>query len=62
MKVKVDQELCTGCGPCVEICPEIFELEGDIAKVKVDIVPSQVEAACREAVEECPTDAISMEA
>ncbi len=37
MKAKVDAELCTGCGPCVDICPEVFELGDDIAEVKGDI-------------------------
>ena len=31
MKARVDPELCNGCGPCVDICPDVFELneEGD---------------------------------
>ena len=61
MKAKVDPDLCGGCGPCAEICPEVFELQGDIAVVIVDEVPSGSEAACREAMEACPTDAISIE-
>ena len=32
-KVSVD-DTCIACGTCVEICPEVFELEGDIASVK----------------------------
>ena len=29
MKAVVDKSLCTGCGICVEGCPEIFQLEAD---------------------------------
>jgi ferredoxin len=62
MKVHVDSELCSGCGPCVEICPEAFELSDEgVAVVKLDPIPSEVEDACREAAEDCPTEAISIE-
>ena len=61
MKAKVNEELCSGCGPCEEICPEVFKIEDDVSKVKVDTVPSEAEDSCREAMEECPTEAISIE-
>ncbi len=25
----VDYETCIGCGSCVELCPEVFELRND---------------------------------
>ena len=47
MKVSID-ETCIGCGVCVEICPQIFEMEEDKAKVikqmavkKRDVVKKQ---------------------
>ena len=59
MKVCVDPELCSGCGPCVDICPEAFELnEAGIAVVKVDEVPAELQDACKEAADNCPTEAI----
>ena len=61
MKAKVDQETCTGCGLCPDTCPEVFEMDGDTAKVKVDTVPPEAEAACRDARDECPVEAISIE-
>jgi len=61
MKVKVDQEACCGCGPCEEICPQVFEITGEVARVKVDVVPAELEDACRDAMENCPTQAISIE-
>jgi uncharacterized OsmC-like protein/ferredoxin len=39
MKAHVDPELCTGCGPCEEICPEVFQINEDVATVKCDVVP-----------------------
>ena len=61
MKAKVDEELCTGCGPCEEICPEVFKIEEDVSIVKTDPVPPEAEESCREAADQCPTDAISVE-
>jgi ferredoxin len=61
MKVRVDPELCVGDGTCVEICPEIFEMEGDVAVAKTEEVPREIDGKCREAVESCPVEAILIE-
>ncbi|GAP18002.1 ferredoxin [Levilinea saccharolytica] len=61
MKVFVDPDICMGCGVCETIAPLVFELgEDGIAKVLVDIVPVELEADVRQAVEECPEEAISI--
>ncbi len=31
MRVRVDKDLCVGDETCVEICPEIFEMEGGLS-------------------------------
>ena len=63
MKAVVDPDLCTACGTCTEVCPEVFELpdDADVARVKADPVPADFEDACRQAAEDCPVDAISIE-
>jgi ferredoxin len=54
----VDQDTCTGCGTCVELCPEVFELKDDKAQV---IGPDKCDTCdCQEAVDSCPVEAISM--
>jgi len=52
---------CIGCGICVAIAPEIFEmsLESGKSKVKKDIDLSNLEKA-REAAEACPVGAIEV--
>jgi len=62
MRVFVDKELCIGCEACVDICPEIFEIQDDIAVVKIDDdVPEDLEAAVEEAAEACAVEAITIE-
>jgi len=61
MRVTVDDN-CTGCGLCVDTCPEVFELgDNDMAKVLEDPVSEANQAACRDAAEGCPADAIHIE-
>lgn len=61
MKVRVDPDLCTGCGVCVDTCPEVFELRDDISVVLVDVVPEEHADAARDAADACPTEAITVD-
>jgi ferredoxin len=62
MKVIVDKDLCTGCGLCVDVCPEVFEMDDDNqARAKTNPVPSNAESPCREASDQCPESAIKIE-
>jgi ferredoxin len=45
----------------VDICPELFEMDGDVAVSKKDEVPEELKEACREAAESCPAEAIIIE-
>ena len=61
MQVDVDHDLCIGCGTCIDLCPEVFEWaeEDEKARAADSEVPAELEELCQEAVESCPTDAIS---
>jgi ferredoxin len=61
MKVKVDKEMCSGDEICVDICPEVFKMEDDVAVTLMDTVPEDLQTKCREAAEECPSEAIIIE-
>ncbi len=61
MKVWIDKEACVGDGVCVELCPEIFEMAGEVARVKIEDVPDELQEACREAAQECVVEAIIIE-
>lgn len=57
MKAKVDQDLCVGCGLCVNIAPEVFSMSDDKAAV-IAAVPADAEEKVKEAAESCPVEAI----
>jgi ferredoxin len=61
MRVTVDEETCIGCGLCTEDCPEVFEMNDEKARVKVDEVPQDLLKTCKEAAENCPVEAIQIE-
>lgn len=62
MKAIVDPDICTGCELCVQTCPEVFKLEDDIAVAYVNPVPEENEESCQDAADNCPVEAISIEA
>jgi len=61
MRVKIDEEVCVGDGVCVEVCPEVFEMAGEIARVKMENVPDELQGSCRQAADECVVEAITIE-
>lgn len=63
MKVIIDEELCTGCGLCEETCPDIFKLneDKDVAEVTKTDYDEYDEECIQEAIESCPSEAISTE-
>ncbi len=61
MKVKIDPELCNGDEICVQLCPDVFEMEGEKAIVKMEDIPDDLAESVREAADSCPSEAIIIE-
>jgi len=62
MKVCVDYGKCTGLGICESLAPDYFEVNdaGDLVLLKEDVSPEDLQAV-QEAVDGCPTEALSIE-
>lgn len=62
MKVKIIEEACIGCGACVAIVNEVFELnDNGIAFVKSEGIKEENKEAIMDAANSCPTGAIEVE-
>jgi ferredoxin len=61
MRATVNPDTCTGCGLCVDTCPEVFALQDDLAVVSVDPIPAEAEDTARQAADDCPVEAIAIE-
>ena len=56
--IKIDQDKCIGCGACVGMCPEVFELKDGKAHVKSPDAGNTCD--CESVKNMCPGSAISL--
>jgi ferredoxin len=74
LHVRVDQDLCTGDGLCVQYAPEVFEFDVDgLAYVKDDsgelklapgttvVIPAHLRLDVLDAAKECPGECIHVQ-
>ena len=62
MKGFVDKDTCVGCGVCTAICPEIFEMGDDgIAEASENEIADNLIESAKDAQEQCPVSAITVE-
>ena len=55
--ISIDNSLCTGCGLCVSMCPEVFEIGDDnVAYVK----DASAECDTNDVASSCPLEAIKI--
>ncbi len=59
MKIKVNQNVCIGCGACQAIAPEVFEVNDDgVAQELMEEVKEELIEEASDAKEGCPVNAI----
>ena len=62
MKVVVDFDACASTGGCMQVCPEVFEVRSDGYLYILNETPGpELADKVNEAVDLCPTAAISVE-
>jgi len=63
VKAIVDETLCSGCGVCEEMAPDVFAMnDAGTVDVKVDPIPEDLQGSAQEAADGCPSGAIVIEA
>lgn len=60
-KIEVNQGTCIGCGACVQIAPDYFKFSDNGTAVPIKEMVDEVDNLVVEAMESCPTSAISIE-
>ena len=59
MELKVNQDVCIGCGACQAVCPEVFQINDEgLATTIVDEINDDVKEDALDAKEGCPVGAI----
>ncbi|MBI4779351.1 ferredoxin [Candidatus Falkowbacteria bacterium] len=57
MPIKVNSDLCIGCGTCEVLCPAVFKLN---AEGKAEAIAQEDIPCAKNAAESCPTQAIEI--
>ena len=60
-KVYIDEDECTGCGTCEELCPEVFKLNEETELAEVILPEGGPEECIEESIESCPVECIYWE-
>lgn len=60
MKVKVNKELCIGCGTCAILAPASFKMDSD-GKAEAINPPCDSEQTVKDARDNCPVQCITVE-
>ena len=60
-RVYIDEDECIGCGTCVEICEEVFNLNEETEKAEVIKPEDGPEDLIQEAIDSCPVECIHWE-
>lgn len=59
--VYIEEDECIGCGSCIELCPEVFEMDSESEKAVVIRPEGGPEEEIQEAIDTCPVECIHWE-
>lgn len=59
-KIIIDSYRCSGCGTCVEMCPEVFRLDSFTEKAELVTVAPELTDAAHQAAAFCPEKCIAI--
>ncbi|MHA1722387.1 MAG: ferredoxin [Candidatus Baldrarchaeia archaeon] len=60
VRIEIDIGACAGCGTCVSLCPEVFELKDEKAWVKVQGEEAEKLCDLDDVAFQCPVGAITI--
>ncbi len=60
-KVVIDADECVACGTCVEICPDVFEMDDGDDAARVIKPSGGPDEEIQEAIDSCPVQCILLE-
>jgi ferredoxin len=60
-KVVIDADECVACGTCVEICPDVFQMDDGDDAARVTKETGGPEDQIQEAIDSCPVQCIRLE-
>ncbi len=59
-EIIIDTYLCSGCGTCVEMCPEVFRMDRITERVELVTLSPEITDAVYQAAAFCPEKCIAV--
>jgi ferredoxin len=59
-EILIDSYLCSGCGTCVALCPEVFQMDSSEEKAELVTLHPLLSDAVHQAAAFCPEKCISI--